>query len=165
MSAETAAELDAAELARRNDLAQAATPILAAMGVRAVRLAPGVAEAEIPLGPNGNHFGVMYAGSLFTVAEVLGGFLPAATWDVSAYLPIVADLQISFRAPATTTIRAAASLDDTEVARIGAELAAAAPKVRFVLTTTLTDAHGTQVATTSGTYVLRRLPEPAPADA
>ena len=158
-------ELDAAELERRTEAANALTPILAAMGVRAVRLGPGIAEAEIPLGPNGNHFGAMYAGSLFTVAEVLGGYLPAATWDLSAYLPIVAGMEIAFKAPATTTIRAHAHLDDAELARIGAELEARAPKVRFTLTTTLTDTSGTEVATTTGSYLLRRLPETPATDA
>ncbi|GGO93900.1 hypothetical protein GCM10011584_33660 [Nocardioides phosphati] len=151
--------LDAAEVARRTEAANALTPILAAMDVRAVRLGRGVAEAEIPLGPNGNHFGVMYAGSLFTVAEVLGGYLPAATWDLTGYLPIVADMQISYRAPATTTVRARASLDEAELARIAAELEAGAPKIRFTLSTVLTDTAGTSVATTTGSYLLRRLPD------
>ena len=48
-------------------------PILAAMGIRVVEVVPGRAVAELPPEPNVNHFGVTYAGSLFSVARCWAG--------------------------------------------------------------------------------------------
>lgn len=56
-------------------------PIAVAMGVRVTQLDEGTASIELPPEPNGNHFGALSAGSLFTVAELLGGVIPQASFD------------------------------------------------------------------------------------
>ena len=43
------------------------------LGIKAVEARRGFAAATVPLEGNGNHFGVVYAGVEFTVAEILGG--------------------------------------------------------------------------------------------
>ena len=92
-----------------------------------------------------NHFGVTYAGSLFSVAEMLGGLLALATFDLegelSGFVPLVKESTIRFRRPALGVVRAAASLSDDEVARVRAD-ALATGKGEFVLEATLTDEHG-----------------------
>ena len=45
----------------------------------------GHAVASVPLEGNGNHFGVIYAGVQFTVAEMLGGVIALATFDAAKY--------------------------------------------------------------------------------
>ena len=144
--------------------AVSSVPILEAMGVRLVEVRPGHAAAELPPGPNVNHFGVTYAGSLFSVAEMLGGVLSLATFDLdpgsggelAGFLPIVKESSIRFRRPALGVVRAEASLSDEEAARVRRD-ALASGKGEFVLEATLTDAQGEVVATTVGTYQLRRL--------
>lgn len=137
-------------------------PILEAMGIRVVDLRPGFAAAELPPEPNVNHFGVTYAGSLFSVAEMLGGLLSLATFDLdddgelAGCVPLVKESTIRFRRPALGVVRATASLSDDEVARVRAD-ALATGKGEFVLEATLTDAAGEVVASTVGTYQLRRL--------
>ena len=135
-------------------------PILAAMGVRLVEVRPGRAVAELPAEPNVNHFGVTYAGSLFSVAEMLGGVLSVATFELegelAGFVPIVKESTIRFRRPALGVVRAEASLAAGEVARVRSD-ALATGKGEFVLEATLTDAHGEVVASTVGTYQLRRL--------
>lgn len=146
----------------RVEAAQAvgSVPILAAMGVRVVELRAGFAAAELPPGPNLNHFGVTYAGSLFSVAEMLGGVLCLATFDLDSggeldgFVPIVKESTIRFRRPALGVVRAEASLSDDEVARIRRD-ALAHGKAEFVLEAVLTDAQGEMVSTTVGTYQLR----------
>ena len=54
----------------------AVIPILAAMGTRVIEAGDGRGVIELPGEPNVNHFGALYAGSLFTAAEVLGGLIP-----------------------------------------------------------------------------------------
>ena len=76
----------------------------------------GTRPREIPAGPNVNHFGSIYAGSLFTVAEMLGGVLGLNTFDLDGFVPIVKSMEIRFLKPATTGVRAATSLAEEEIA-------------------------------------------------
>lgn len=145
-------DLDAASMAILENI-----PITAAMGVRVVSLAPGTGAIEAPPEPNINHAGMMYAGSLFTLGELLGGLLPPVTWDIAGYVPVVAGLEIKFRRPAFGTIRATATIADEDLERVRAELAAGEPKIRFPLGSSLTDESGTEVATTVGQYVLLKM--------
>lgn len=124
------------------------------MGVEFVELRPGLVRAEVPFEGNGNHFGVVYAGVIFTVAEVLGGAIHYATFDVSTHYPLVRNLSIDFVAPGTSGLSASASLSKEEIARIRA---AATPdaKVPFVLEAEVVGEAGTVVARTRGDYQLR----------
>nr|WP_038171587.1 YiiD C-terminal domain-containing protein [Tomitella biformata] len=137
-----------------NGMMEKTIPVVHGMGVEATVARRGYASSTVPMEGNGNHFGVMYAGVLFTVAEVLGGALAIASFDAAAYYPLVKDLKISFRRPATTDVTAEASLDDAELDRITAA-AAANGKCDFTLEATVTDANGVVVATTTGLYQLR----------
>lgn len=139
-----------------NAAIEATIPALHRMGVRAVDAQPGMAASTVPIEGNGNHFGAMYAGVLFSVAEVLGGVLAASTFDSSKYFPLVKDLQIAFRRPATTDVRAEVRLDDDTVRQATAD-AAANGKAEFVLEAVVTDTQGVTVATTRGIYQLRAL--------
>ncbi len=140
--------------------AVASVPILEAMGIRLVEVRAGFAVAELPPEPNVNHFGVTYAGSLFSVAEMLGGVLSVATFDLegelAGFVPIVKESTIRFRRPALGVVRAAASLAESEVARVRRD-ALGTGKGEFVLEAVLTDAQGVTVASTVGTYQVRRV--------
>ena len=141
-------------LAEFTGLIASQVPILGAMGVTVVRLEPGAVAVEAPQEPNVNHVGIFYAGSLFSLAEVLGGLLPLVTWDVAGYAPVIADVQIRFARPAVGTIRATAKLSADEVERVRCELAEGKAKVWFTLEASLADGNGREVATTVGKYVL-----------
>lgn len=144
-------DLDAVTESVRNTI-----PLLGAMQLRIIELSRGFAAAEIPLEPNGNHIGTMYAGSLFTVAEVLGGVIGLVSFDLEGYFPVVKGVDIAFRRTASSAVRAETSLSDEEIGRIQSE-ALANGKSEFVLEATLTDEAGTVVATTRGTYQMRNL--------
>ncbi|WP_336087393.1 YiiD C-terminal domain-containing protein [Nocardia sp. SSK8] len=124
------------------------------LGITAVEVRPGFAVTAAPIHGNSNHFGVMYAGVLFTVAEMLGGAIAIASFDNSLYYPLVKKLEIDFRKPADSDVRAEASLDDAEIARISAT-ADTHGKCDFTLAATVTAADGTVVAVTTGSYQLR----------
>ena len=129
-------------------------PVAHKMGVRFVELRPGFVQAEVPAEGNGNHFGVVYAGVTFTLAEVLGGAIHFATFDISTHYPLVRSVTIDFLAPGKGTLTATASMSDEEIARIKA-LAAPDAKVPFVFEAEVTGADGTVVARTKGDYQLR----------
>ena len=135
--------------------AVASVPILEAMGIRVVKARSGHAVAELPPEPNVNHFGVTYAGSLFSVAEMLGGVLSLVSFDLDGMVPVVKASSIRFRRPALGVIRAEVSLSEDEIARVQTD-AQATGKGEFELEAVLTDGTGEVVATTVGTYQIRR---------
>lgn len=129
-------------------------PIAERMGVKVLEARRGFASASVPVEGNGNHFGVIYAGVQFTVAEILGGIIALSSFDAGKYFPLVKNVDISFVGMATTDLRAEASMDDETIARVEAE-AAAKGKSDYTLEAVVTDAAGTVVATTRGLYQLR----------
>jgi acyl-coenzyme A thioesterase PaaI-like protein len=126
------------------------------MGVHVVAARRGFAAATVPVDGNCNHFGVIYAGVQFTVAEILGGIISLSTFDSSKYFPLVKNLDITFVGMAKSELRAEAHLDDETIARVEAE-AAERGKSDFTLEATVTDADGKTVATTTGLYQLRAI--------
>lgn len=131
-------------------------PVLDAMQVEVVELERTSVAARIPAGPNVNHFGTAYAGSLFTVAEVLGGLLPRTSLAAEGGVPLVKSVTIDFLRPATTAVVARASITEEEIARVLAEYDERG-KSDFELVAELTDEAGTVVGRTRGLYQLRRL--------
>ena len=108
----------------------------------------------MPLEGNGNHFGVVYAGVQFTVAEMLGGIIALATFDSAKYYPLVKNVDIKFTGMARTDLRAEASLDEDEIGRIETE-AAEKGKADFTLDAVVKDEAGQTVSVTRGLYQLR----------
>jgi len=129
-------------------------PLAGQMGIEATELRPGHAAATIPIEGNGNHLGTMYAGALFTVAEVLGGALALSSFDVTKVYPVVKDLKITFRRPAKGAVTASASITDEQITELAAE-AEANGKAQFILSAEVVDEAGELVASTEGTYQIR----------
>jgi thioesterase domain-containing protein len=129
-------------------------PILGAMGIQVIESVPGRAEALLPLEPNTNHVGMAYAGSLFSVAEVLGGLLAFSSFLLEGYAPLVKSMSIDFLRPALTAVRASVEMSADEIERIRAE-AQVSGRSNYELTAILIDENGVTVATTVGQYQLR----------
>jgi len=129
-------------------------PRMGEMGFSVTSLEPGRVVAEVGMEGNANHLGTMYAGTLFGVAELLGGVICYPSCDLARFYPTVKSLTIDFRRPATTAVRAEASLTEDAIERIR-DLAESCGKAEFVLDAVITDASGEVVATTRGTYQLR----------
>jgi thioesterase domain-containing protein len=131
-----------------------AVPAMYQLGIRVLEVRPGYAVATVPLAGNVNHFGSMYAGALFGAAEMLGGALFFPSFDAARFYPTVKDVQIRYRRPATTDVRAQAELDATTIERMQHEVETVG-KTEFVLDAVLTETTGRVVATTRGTYQIR----------
>jgi acyl-coenzyme A thioesterase PaaI-like protein len=137
-----------------NGAMESTIPPVHKMGVRVVEARRGHAVASVPLAGNGNHFGVIYAGVQFTVAEMLGGVIALATFDAAKYYPLVKNLDITFTGMARTDLLAQATLDDGEIARIDADVAENG-KADFILDAVVKDDAGQTVSVTRGLYQLR----------
>lgn len=120
-------------------------------GLELLHAERGRAVVRIPLEPNVNHVGMMYAGALFTAAEIPGGVLFAGAFPLDRYYPIVGNLEIRFAAPARTSVLVDARMSDDEIDRVTADLEANG-KAKWLLTQELVDESGVVVATTKGTY-------------
>lgn len=129
-------------------------PILGAMGIQVLESVPGRASALLPLEPNRNHVGMAYAGSLFSVAEMLGGLLALSSFTLEGYAPLVKAMSINFLRPALSDVSASVEMSAEEIERVLSE-AVANGKANYDLTATVTDQNGVIVATTVGQYQLR----------
>jgi len=139
-----------------NALIEERIPVMHRLGIRIVEVRDGLIVGTAPLAGNLNYQGSMYAGTLFGLGEALGAVVFAANFDRSAFTATVKDVQIRYRRPAMTDVRAEASIDADTVERLKQE-AETNGKAEFVLDAELTDTAGVVVATTHGTYQVRRL--------
>ena len=125
------------------------------MNLKAEVLEPGFVRLRVPLAGNENHIGSMYAGALFTLAEIPGGALFLTSFDASQFYPIVKEMNLRFRRPATADIVVEARLSAEEIERLQSE-AQANGKAEYVLELQLTDGSGEVVALSRGIYQLRK---------
>lgn len=110
----------------------------------------------MPLQGNVNHVGMMYAGSLFTIGEVMGGAIFGASFNMGRYYPLVKEVRIRFRRPAMTDITLEAELSREQVTRIQAELEENG-KADFALDLELIDARGEAVSLVQGIWQGRKM--------
>ena len=125
------------------------------MNLKAEVLEPGFVRLRVPLAGNENHIGSMYAGALFTLAEIPGGALFLTSFDASKFYPIIKEMNLRFRRPATGDIVVEARLSAEEIERLQSE-AQANGKAEYVLELQLTDGSGEVVALSRGIYQLRK---------
>ncbi len=123
--------------------------------LKAEVLEPGFVRLCMPLAGNQNHIGSMYAGALFTLAEIPGGALFLTSFDTQRFYPIIKEMNLRFRRPATGDIRVEARLTADEIDRLQSE-ASEVGKAEYVLELALLDESGEVVAQSRGLYQLRR---------
>lgn len=123
--------------------------------LKALVLEPGFVRLLMPLAGNQNHIGSMYAGALFTLAEIPGGALFMTSFDVTRFYPIVKEMNLRFRRPAKGDICVEARLSVEQIEQLQNE-AQANGKADYLLELELTDANGEVVALSRGLYQLRK---------
>lgn len=122
--------------------------------LKALVLEPGFVRLQMPLAGNQNHLGSMYAGALFTLAEIPGGALFLTSFDAQRFYPIIKAMNLRFRRPATGDIRVEARLAAEEIQRLQKQVTEQG-KAEYCLELQLTDDGGEVVAESSGLYQLR----------
>ena len=116
------------------------------------------AKALMPLEGNTNHVGIMYAGSLFTLGEFAGGAIHLVSMDYTKFFPIVKEVRIRFRRPATTDITMEVTMTEQQARGLEAE-AERNGKADYELSLQLKDAGGETVAEVGGVWQIRKIPE------
>ena len=146
------------ELAKK--MLEGGIKFVANSGLRVVELRRGYVKCLMPFAGNGNHIGTMYAGALFTVAEIPGGALFLSSFDATKFYPIVKELDLRFLKPAKGDVTVEISLDDDQIAALSTQ-AAEKGKAEFILEGQLKTADGTVVAESRGVYQIRSTQPPA----
>ena len=141
------------------ELVESKIAFVARMGLKVLKLSSGHVKLMAPLRGNENHIGSMYAGALFTLAEIPGGVLILTTFDPTKCYPLIKELTIKFLRPAQSDITIEVSLPQEEVDRIADEILRIG-KAEFILNGELKDGSGTVVARSRGVYQLRSADRP-----
>lgn len=123
-------------------------------GLKAEVLEPGHVRLCMPPAGNQNHIGSMYAGALFTLAEIPGGALFLTSFDSQRFYPVIKEMNLRFRRPAMGEIHVEARLAAEQIDRLQRE-AQSRGKADYLLELQLTDASGEVVAESRGLYQLR----------
>ena len=134
---------------------ESAIGIVAQMGLKVVSMKERYVQLLMPLQKNINHVGTMYAGSLFTLGEIMGGAIFVASFDMNKYFPLVKEVQIRYRRPATTDITVETSFSEDQIKKIVAVLEEKG-KSDVALELNLIDAHGEVVSIMTGTWQVRK---------
>lgn len=130
-------------------------PFISRIGIRADQLAPEGIHLRVPLEPNVNHIGTMYAGALWTLAESMGGAVYHVYLFSEGTFPIVKGLNIKFLKPAKTEITCEFKMKEDEAARIKAACHENG-KADYEIQLDLKDPQGNVVAVTEGFYQVRK---------
>ena len=127
-------------------------PAVKRTGIRTLDIFPGYVKLHMPLNGNENHVNMMYAGSLFALAELPGGVVMVSALDTAKYYPVVGEVNIRYLKPAFTDVTVEVSLSQSELDRMQRDLETTG-KCKYVLEQELKDASGQVVAVTTGTYM------------
>jgi len=119
------------------------------MGLRVIELEPRSVKLSVPLQGNENHIGTMYAGALFTIAEIPGGALFLTTFDVSRFYPVIKEMTIRFIKPVKTDVTIRMVMSVSEAKRIVSE-AEKNGKAEYVLEGEIKDTNEEVVAVSRG---------------
>jgi thioesterase domain-containing protein len=111
-------------------------------------------DIMMPLKPNVNHIGTMYAGALFTLAEMMGGAVAMVYFMENKLIPIVKGLNIKFVKPAKSDITISWKMTEEEVQKVIDE-AKEKGKAEYTIELELKDKDGVTVAVSEGFYQVR----------
>jgi thioesterase domain-containing protein len=138
---------------KMNSLIERPFDFVARMGLQVIDLKPRRVKLLVPLQGNENHIGSMYAGALFTIAEIPGGALFLSTFDVARFYPVIKEMTIRFVKPARSAVTIEMTMSVAEAKRIEAE-AIKNGKSEYVLEGQIKDSNQAVVAVSRGTYQL-----------
>jgi hypothetical protein len=127
-------------------------------GIKVLAMRDRYVKTLMPLEGNVNHVGIMYAGSLFTIGECMGGAIYGAAFDVQRFFPIVKEVTIKFRRPVVTDVTLELEMSEEEADKIQKE-ANEAGKADFTLDLELKDTNGEVVSLVHGVWQIRKIPE------
>ena len=129
-------------------------PFAVRTGIDAASFEKNNITLKMPLEPNMNHIGTMYAGALFTLGEMMGGAVAMIYFIENKLIPTVKGLNIRFLRMAKTDISTTYAMRDEEVRKVIDECTKNG-KAEYAINLELKDENGVVVAVTEGFYQVR----------
>jgi acyl-coenzyme A thioesterase PaaI-like protein len=142
------------------DFVRSAIPLASHIGLQVRELTRNRVVLDFPFEGNTNHVGIMYAGVLFSAAEIPPGILALVRFDPARFYPVIKEMTVSYRRPGRTGVRVVAELPEARAEQIQAE-AEAMGKSEFVMELEVRDESDEVVMTSRGVYQLRAFPASA----
>lgn len=130
-----------------------AIPFTSRNGFQIVATGPGYVKASVALKGNTNHFGTMYAGAMFVLAEIPGGVLSLLEFGTD-YVPILRELNMTYLRTAQSDVTVEFRLPPETVDLIRDEIRQR-DKAHFELEGELRDSTGELVARSFARYQVR----------
>ena len=130
--------------------------IIEKMGMRILDFQKQSVKIMLPKEPNVNHIGTVYAGSLFSLADFAGGVLFFSAYDLRKYYPLLKEVTITFKRPATTDITVEASINPEQAEGIK-KIADETGKADWTLDLELKDDQGNVCCIVHGNFQMRKL--------
>jgi thioesterase domain-containing protein len=132
-----------------------AIKIIEKMGMRILDFQKQSVKIMLPKEPNVNHIGTVYAGSLFSLADFAGGVLFYSAFDIRKYYPLLKEVTITFKRPATTDITVETSMTPEQAEGIK-KIADETGKVDWALDLELKDEQGNVCCIAHANFQMRR---------
>ena len=132
-----------------------AIKIIEKMGMRILDFQKQSVKIMLPKEPNVNHIGTVYAGSLFSLADFAGGVLFYSAFDLRKYYPLLKEVTITFKRPATTDITVETSMTPEHAEGIK-KIADETGKADWALDLELKDEQGNICCIVHCTFQMRR---------
>ncbi len=129
--------------------------IIGKMGIRIVDFRTRYVKVLLPIKPNVNHIGTMYAGSLFSLADFAGGVIFFASFDHAQYFPILKEVTIRYRRPATSSVTVELELTPEQVGGI-LKAAQEQGKAEWIMDMELKDEAGEICCLVQGVFQMRK---------
>ncbi len=129
-------------------------PLLGHAGFQVEDVRSGWIRTRMPLEPNHNHLGSVYAGSLMSMAEISGGVLVSTVLDTSLYKLMVKNISIEYHRLAFSDVFVEMAIPEDFLPSVEAQCREQG-KAFYVLTVDVMDAEGSKVATALLNYRLK----------
>ena len=133
-----------------------AIKIIDKMGMRILDFEKQSVKIMLPKEPNINHVGTVYAGSLFSLADFAGGVLFYSAFDLRKYYPLLKEVTITFKRPATTDITVETSMTPEQAERIK-KITDETGKADWALDMELKDEQGNVCCIAHANFQMRKL--------
>lgn len=146
-------------LAALQEVWAARMPLTTAMGIAAVPGDAALLSVRLPFGPNRNHKGTVFAGSLSALATVTGWsalWLMARDAGLNPHI-VLQDANIRYLRPARGDTVAACPVPDEATRERLLDVYRRRGRVRTTLTVSIRDEPGEEVAVFEGRYVVHRV--------
>jgi thioesterase domain-containing protein len=131
-------------------------PLAEFLGIQIEAVEPGHARLRLPFSLRSqNHLEIVYAGAIFSLAEIAGGIAMISVFDTSKYTILIERLSIEFVRPSRRDLWCDLTLPQDLVAQVKAQVAEEG-KAKITLPVKVVDERQRVIARVEGAYYLRR---------